>query len=117
MKRSPKQQLLFLFSVLLALVPIAFGLLRASTSGSDYRYIWVAIASYVGVGVALAIGKISWALVTLFMVAFALATLTGWSMALFTGAKPIPAFMVAIFFGFCGAAGATLFRLSHPDNK
>jgi hypothetical protein len=51
------------------------------------------------------------------MVVFALATLTGWSVAMFTGAKPIPAFMVALFFGFCGAAGATLFRLSHSGDR
>ena len=117
MKRSPKQQLLFFSSIVLAMVPIAFGLLRAASTGSDYRYIWVAIASYAGVGVVLAIGRLSWAAVMRFIVAFVLATFTGWSVAMFTGAKPIPAFMVAIFFGFCGAAGATLFRPFHRDDK
>lgn len=117
MKRSPRQQLLFLFSIVLALVPIAFGLLRVSSTGSDFRYLWVAVASYAGVGAAMAIGRLSVSLVMRFIIAFAIATLFAWSVAMFTGAKPIPAFMVAIFFGFCSAGGATLLRLSHTDDK
>jgi FtsH-binding integral membrane protein len=96
---------------------MAFGLLRAYTVRSDLRYVWVAIASYAGVGAAMAMGRVSGALVMRFIVAFVIATLFGWSVAMFTGAKPVPAFMVALFFGFCSAGGATLFRLSHSGDK
>jgi hypothetical protein len=99
------------------LVPIGFGLLRAYSSGSDFRYIWVAVASYAGVGAAMGIGRVSGTLVVRFIVAFLIATLFGWSCAMATGAKPIPAFMVAIFFGFCSGGGVTLLRLSNPDDK
>lgn len=114
MERSPRQTLLYAMSIFLMAVPIGFGVVRAYTTASDYRYIWVAIASSLGVAVVMLIRKAARASSTTSILAFVIATLLGWSVAMVTGAKPVPAFMVAVFFGFCSAAGAVLSVLSRP---
>ena len=37
--------------VLIAAIPVAFGALRAATTGTDFRYLWVALASSVAAGI------------------------------------------------------------------
>jgi hypothetical protein len=41
----------YCWSTLAAAVPFAFALIRALTTGSDVRYLWVALASLVGAAV------------------------------------------------------------------
>jgi hypothetical protein len=115
MKRSPKQTLLYAVSILLMAAPIVFGIVRAYTTASDYRYIWVAIASTLGVGLVMWIRKAAQASSTTSILAFVIATLLAWTVAMVTGAKPVPALMVASFFGFCSAAGAALSVRSRPQ--
>ena len=63
------------------------------------------------------IGRASGTLVVRFIIGFVIATLFGWLCAMATGAMPIPAFMVALFFGFCSGGGVTLLRLSNSEDK
>jgi hypothetical protein len=48
MKPSPRQRLLQALSLAIAALPFAFALIRFVKSGSDVRYFWVALASFLG---------------------------------------------------------------------
>ena len=115
MQGSPKQTLLYAASIFLMATPVGFGIVRAYTTASDYRYIWVAIASSLGVALVMWIRTAARASSTTSILAFAIATLLAWTVAMVTGAKPVPALMVASFFGFCSAAGAALSVRSRPQ--
>jgi len=45
MTRSPRQNVYFLAAVLLGAAPLGFGFFRASTTGEDYRMVWMALAA------------------------------------------------------------------------
>ena len=45
---SQRRQLLLLVAVLLAVVPEAFGSVRAINTGDDFRYLWLAAAAILG---------------------------------------------------------------------
>src|ERR1700674_5210431 len=57
MKRSPRERLTSLLSILFAATPFAFALLRAFRTGSDFRFLWMAFASFLGAAVVIAVGK------------------------------------------------------------
>ena len=48
MPDSQRRQLLLLVAVLLAVVPVAFGSVRAINTGDDFRYLWLAAAAILG---------------------------------------------------------------------
>src|SRR2546421_548091 len=43
MRRSPREERIYILSILCAAVPFAFGLARAFRTGTDFRYLWLAI--------------------------------------------------------------------------
>jgi len=43
--------------VLIAVVPLAFGLVRAGSTGSDFRYLWVALVSSIAAGVMVVLAR------------------------------------------------------------
>ncbi len=103
------------FSIFFVSLPFLFGLLRAVTTGNDFRYLWVAAASLFGAAVftgathapnhrrriALSIGS------------FIVATLCSTAAAMLLGTRFGPALLlVASSFGFCSAAGCTLFAIT-----
>jgi len=45
---SQRHDLLLLVAVLLAAVPVLFGLVRAINTGDDFRYLWLAASAIVG---------------------------------------------------------------------
>ena len=45
---SQRHHLLLLVAVLLAAVPVLFGLVRAINTGDDFRYLWLAASAIVG---------------------------------------------------------------------
>ena len=53
MPTSRRGRLLLIASVLLAAVPVTFGLIRAVSTGDDVRYLWLAGAAIVGSMVAM----------------------------------------------------------------
>ena len=48
MPYSRRHHLLLLVAVLLAAVPVLFGLVRAINTGDDFRYLWLAASAFVG---------------------------------------------------------------------
>src|SRR5215471_17758198 len=98
------------FAIFFLSMPFLFGLLRAATTGNDFRYLWVAAASLLGacaftvaasermrrprVAVALAIGA--------FIVATLCATAAGVLLGTRFGAGLL---VVASSFAFCCATG------------
>jgi len=102
-------------SVAFALAPFAFGSIRAIQTGSDYRMLWMAVASAIG---AIALGAfaarrkgslaLGFVILTLILSTM-LAGLTGYMLGA-TGGPGV--WMVAFALGMCWAISLTLFSLS-----
>lgn len=119
MKRSPREQRIYLLSILFAAAPFAFALIRAFQTGYDLRPLWMALASFLGASVVMTIGKarsrkptvvLAFSIVTL-----AIAALLAGSTAFLLGATASPGvWAVAVVFGLCWAASHVLGTLSRP---
>jgi peptidoglycan/LPS O-acetylase OafA/YrhL len=48
MPDSHRRQLLLLVAALVSMVPVAFAVVRASNTGEDFRYFWLAAAAILG---------------------------------------------------------------------
>lgn len=57
MNWSPQERRIHALSIFLVAVPFAFALIRASRTGYDLRYLWVALASLLGATMVMAVGK------------------------------------------------------------
>ena len=102
-----------LVGLLLVAVPFAFGILRAMSTGTDFRYIWVALASTVTGAIALkAVGGTQPLTLGRISIAVIAATLAASAVAFAQGATSLPAALtVAIGFALCGSVGlAMVFR-------
>jgi hypothetical protein len=115
MKRSPRATLLHVFSIAFAALPVAFGLIRAAQTGTDLRYIWLALAALLGAVAVVAIGRGSrdtpLRVVALAAAALAVATFLAILTALLLGTRLGPGLLVvASSFGLCCAASC-LFHL------
>ena len=104
--------LLRLVSVGLLGIPVAFGVIRALTTGNDFRYLWLAGAAIVGsMAVVFAGGTSGGGPIpagrTLLSVVAGAAAAT--AVALLMGTKAGPGIaVVAVSFGLCTGAGAVL---------
>ena len=103
-----------LASALFAVVPFAFGLVRAVRTGTDRRYLWVALASFVGSAIAVAAARShlsSMTLVTATAAAcFVTGTLCAVLMAMILGTRlNLGIVIVASGFGLCFAASGWLY--------
>lgn len=117
MTRSPRQRSLLVSGILIALVPFAFGVLRALETGSDFRFLWTALGSSLGAILVMTLGKARsrsrHALFSLSIVALVMATLLAALAALLLGARSAPAIWVVAFgFGLCSAVGGALLTFS-----
>jgi hypothetical protein len=100
-------------ALLFAAAPFGFGLIRAVSSGNDFRYLWVALTSFVGAAaVAVTIRRSgSRAGVTLALGSFLMSTLLAALMAMLLGTRlALGLVVVAGAFGFCSAAGSWLYN-------
>ena len=99
-----------ILGLVLAVLPLAFGALRAATTGADWRYVWVAVASTVVAAAVMAIRRRAGAPTT----GRVLAALLGAAMAASAtgfaqGATSVPAVLfVALGFAICEAVGLAL---------
>ena len=102
-----------LFGILIASVPVAFAILRAGTTGTDFRYFGLALASTLGAVVILAAANRAQSqspgLVVrtafAFLVAAGAAAVTGFAL----GGGSAPALVaVALGFATCSAVGLAL---------
>jgi hypothetical protein len=102
-------------SIFFVSMPFLFGLLRAAMSGNDFRYLWVAAASLFGAA-AFTAGTHAQShrrRIALSMGAFLVATLCATAAAMLLGTRFGPGLLVvAASFGFCSAAGCTLFAIT-----
>jgi len=98
-------------------MPFLFGLLRAATTGNDFRYLWVAAASLFGAGTltAAARGRMRKPRVALAVSvgSFIVATLCATAAAMLLGARLGPGLLVVVSsFAFCCATGCTLIAIT-----
>ena len=105
------------FSIFFISLPFLFGLLRAATTGNDFRYLWVAAAALSGAGVIIAVAKgqlrqprvaVAFS-VGSFVVATLCATAAGMLLGTRFGAGLL---VVASSFAFCCAIGCMLFAIT-----
>ena len=117
MRRSPEEWLLYSLSILFAAIPFAFGLIRAVSTGYDVRYLWMALASLLGavIAVGTARNRKPTGILALSALVLVIATVLAGLVAFLLGARSVVAAgIVALAFGFCGAASYTLYALSRP---
>ena len=57
MKGSSQARRIHALSMFFAAVPFAFALIRYGQTGSDLRYLWVALASWLGATLVMVVGK------------------------------------------------------------
>lgn len=96
-----------LLSAAFAVAPFAFGLFRYVQTGTDLRMLWMALASFIGAIIVVAMKLNSAATVITFIVATAFAAVAGFLLGATAGPGAI---MVAAVFGFCWAASTALAR-------
>jgi hypothetical protein len=114
MTTTSSQRSLRIISIVFAAVPFAFALMRAVSTRTDFRYLWLALASFLGATAVVMIarrraGSIEG--IALWAVAMLVATLLAGCAAILQGAKSGPGvWIVALGFGFCSAVGATSLR-------
>ena len=118
MKRTARGRGLHVLSIVFAVFPFAFALIRAiETGGQDLRYLWVALAALGGATAVVAVagpqGRRRNAVAALFATMFVSATLLALVAALLLGTIfGAGVLVVASAFGFCSAAGCQLHVLA-----
>jgi uncharacterized membrane protein YadS len=102
-------------SIFFGALPFAFALLRVVETRTDFRYLWVALASLCGAAAIMAVAK-RWSSrrpVALSAGVFVAATTSAALTALLLGTMLGPGLLVvASAFGFCFAVGAGLHMLA-----
>ncbi len=117
MRSLRRRQLLLVASVVLAAVPVTFGLIRAVSTGDDFRYLWLAGAAVLGsMGLmALARGRSGGVRVSVLRAVGAVAAgaLCAAAIAVFMGARAGPGVaIVASAFGLCTGLSAVFATLA-----
>jgi hypothetical protein len=117
MRSVRRRRLLLLASVVLAAVPVTFGLIRAVSTGDDVRYLWLAGAAILGSMVVMSLrrGSSGPAQVSLrrALGAVAAGTLCAAATAVLMGATAGPGVaIVAVAFGLCTGTSALLATLA-----
>ena len=120
MPRSPKGRMQYVLAAVLAAAPIGAGLIRLAQTRNDFRYIWLAIASYAGAYAVMRIGKAQTVttrgLIWLTLMAFAVATLVDVLLGRLLGARAmIGVWLVAIVFALFSATSQLLEKLSRRN--
>ena len=119
MKRTPREQIFLIAAILVAAAPFAFGLLRAHSTGTDWRYLWAAFAALAGSGLVIGIGvsRNRASAVTVGIALLGLVVGTLWAvaeakyLANVHGAAP---WIVSFAFSLCETAGGVLYFMSRP---
>lgn len=114
--RSRAQTLRLGAGVLIASLPIAFGVIRAAQTGTDFRSLWSAIAALVGAAAVIARRSNTDRVAVRGTLALCVATLLAAAMAFLVGARsPGAVLVVALAFGACAAVGSALVARSRAD--
>jgi len=114
--RSRAQTLLLVAGLLIESLPIAFGVIRAAQTGTDFRYLWSAIAALVGAAAVTARGSNTDRVAVRGTLALCMGTLLAAVTAVLVGARsPGAVLVVALAFGACAAVGSGLVAWSRAD--
>jgi hypothetical protein len=112
MLASRRRLPLLLASAFFAAVPVAFGLIRAVSTGTDVRYLWLAGAAIAGSALVMALTRrasSSRQTAVRALAAVAVGAACAAATALLMGAKAGPGVaIVAVSFGLCAGASVTL---------
>ncbi|MEO8521996.1 MAG: hypothetical protein ABI603_11565 [Acidobacteriota bacterium] len=106
--------------LLIASIPVGFAALRAASTGTDFRYLWLAVVSTLGAAFVLVIANRrrprSPGVVVRAALALLVAAGAAGVTALALGAHSLPAVLVvALGFATCSAAGLALALRSAPQ--
>ena len=117
MTDSRRRQLFLAASVVLSVVPFAFGVIRAVSTGADRRYLWLAGAAILGsMGVVRLMRGASGGSLVLFrraLAAVAAGAISAGVTAILMGARAGPGVaVVAIAFGLCTGTGVMFATLA-----
>ena len=110
------QTLVLVAGAVIAGLPIAFGVIRAAQTGTDFRYLWSAIAALAGAAAVTARGSNARRLAVTGILALCMGTLLAAATAVIVGARsPGAVLVVALAFGTCAAVGSGLVAWSRAD--
>jgi len=112
-----RRQLLLVASALSAAVPVSFGLIRAVSTGDDFRYLWMAAAALLAAIAVTTLGRgtAGPAHVSLgrAVAAVAAGTASAAATGVFLGATAVSGIVIVSFaFGVCSGVSAVLARLA-----
>ncbi len=119
MARTARERTCLAFSVMIGAIPVMFAFIRAYTTGTDFRAVWMLVGAIAGAVLISAAGRSSdgqraqRSAVTM----FAVCTLVAGGVGMLLGARGMfGVWVVAAAFGFCIATSVALFALSrrHP---
>jgi hypothetical protein len=118
-KRTRREQIFLIAGLLVAAAPFAFGFLRAISTGTDWRYVWAALAAFAGsglvIGIAVSRNRASAVTVGATLLALIVGTLWAVAEAKFLahvhGAAP---WIVSFAFAVCETVGAVFYFGSRP---
>jgi hypothetical protein len=108
---------IFILSILLAAVPFAFALIRAFQTGTDFRYLWLAIAALFSAALVMVLGKAREGRRNVVLALWAVAFFTSTLVTVFVGrlleARSSTAiWVIAVAFGLFSSTGQLLYTLS-----
>ena len=113
--RSRSQTVLLLSGAAVASLPIAFGVIRAATTGTDFRYLWSGIAAVAGAALTMRASAARHPAVQT-LLGMAAGTLLAAAMAFLVGARsPGAVLAVAFAFGACASFGCALVMRSRVE--
>jgi hypothetical protein len=117
MKRPPREQVIYVLSILFAIAPFAFGMIRAFQTGHDLRLLWMAFASFLGALIVRVITKARSqkpGVLVSSAFTFAFAALLAGSTAYLLGATAAAGVWgVAFVLALCWAASYILYSISY----
>jgi len=119
MLRTPRERWLLLLALVSQSIPFAFGLIRAVTTGTDFRYLWMAVMSCFSAIAVMTMfegggsgpGARTVRLVLAAVMSTAVAAATGVMLGATSG---VGIAIVSLAFGLCNGVGWTLTVRSRP---
>jgi len=116
---SARNRWLRALSLLFAAAPLSFGVIRAVRTGSDLRYLWVAIAALVGATAVMVVGTrsntVRHGAIAPSAAAFVSASVLAVLMAMLLGTTlGLGIVVVATSFGFCCGVSCFLYAITRP---
>ena len=99
--------------ILIAAVPFMFAAIRAATTGTDFRYVWLALTSTLLAAIVLGIHRRGVISIGRALLALCAATVGAYATGVIVGAaNPTSMVIVALGFAACSTVGLALFLVA-----